>query len=243
MHLIKYISTEGMNLTMKKVLTLCLAFVMVMTMSITAFAAPGGFISSPSGNAAPQLISFSNLNKNCTADLIITSYADRNSLDESECLKFENAYNSIANTDNISSLNSDFSNIAAELNVSVNSMAVSDLFYVSYEDCISHDEHDSFTIELKAETLNNFVALMRYDGSKWVIVEGAKVSEDGLHLIFSSEELGPFAIVVNTGSSNITTDSPQTGDSFPWVYVVTIVASAVGLIVIAIIFVKSKKRV
>lgn len=238
----KFILAEGMNLTMKKVFTLCLTLIMVMTMSITAFAAPGAFVESPSGNAAPQLISFSNLNANCTADLTVTSYADRNSLSESDRQKFENAYSTIANTEDLSNLNSGLSKIASDLNVSTSALAVSDLFNVSYSDCDTHDEHGAFTIKLKAETLKNFAALMRYDGSKWVIVEGAKVSADGLYLTFSSEELGPFAIVVNTASSSVVTDSPQTGDSFPWIYIVAIAVSAIGLVVVAVIFVKSKKK-
>lgn len=227
---------------MKKVLTLSLALVLLLTMSISAFAAPGGFISSPSGNAAPQLISFSNVNKGCTAILKITSYADRESLTVNEKNEFENAYTSIANTSNVSSLNSELANISSGLNIPTDSLAVSDLFYMNYDNCDSHNEHGAFTIEISAETLKKFVSLMRYDGSKWVLVDDAKVSEDGLHLIFSSEELGPFAIVVSTDSNDVITDSPQTGDSFPWVYVATIMVSALGLVVVTVIFVKTKKR-
>lgn len=221
---------------MKKILTLCLTLVMMVTMSVSAFAAPGGFVSSPSGNAAPQLISFSNVNKDCTAILKITSYADRESLTSDEKNEFENAYTSIANTSNVSSLNSELANISTD------SLAVSDLFYMDQSNCASHDEHGAFTIEISADTLKKFVALMRYDGNKWVLVDDAKVSEDGLHLIFSSKELGSFAIVVSTDSNDAITDSPQTGDSFPWIYVAAIVVSALGLVVIAVIFVKTKKR-
>lgn len=227
---------------MKKILTACLALVMVMTMSITVFAAPGGFLSSPSGKLAPDLVDYSNSSDDCEAELVLTPYANRGSLPDPLRINFESAYNSIANTNNISNLNSDLTKIVQELNLSSDDLGISDFFNIHSKNCDIHEDHGAFTIKLKPETLENFVALMRYDGEKWVIVEGAKILSDGMHLTFASKELGPFSIVVNTADSKLTdTDSPQTGDSFPWIYVILIAVSVAGLAVVAVLYTKSKK--
>ncbi|MGN0691565.1 MAG: hypothetical protein ACI4K7_04360, partial [Oscillospiraceae bacterium] len=80
---------------MKKVMAICLTLVMVMSLGIAAFAAPGSFISSPSMNKAPVLISYENESSDCTAKLILTAYADRKTLPENLCAMIEKAYDMI----------------------------------------------------------------------------------------------------------------------------------------------------
>lgn len=228
---------------MKKLLVICLSIIMVATMSITAFAAPGGFISSPSGKSAPELVEYSNEDENCTAKLKITAYSERDSLSDSLRETFEAAYNSIANTSDLTQLNSELSDIADKLNTSADNFAVSDFFDLNYSDCDLHEEHGKFTIKLKADVLDNFVALMYFNGEEWVIVESAEVSSDNVYLTFASQDLGPFAIVVDTstnGSVTGSTENPQTGDSFPWIYVVFMGVSVLGLAVITIVYFKKK---
>jgi len=67
---------------MKKLAILCLSVVMLLSLGLTVFAAPGGFVSSPSGNPAPELIDSVNKTEGCTAQLKITPYSERNTLDD-----------------------------------------------------------------------------------------------------------------------------------------------------------------
>lgn len=216
---------------MKKLFVFCLALVMVLSMSITAFAA-GGFVSSPSGNKAPELISSENESEDCEAELEITPYSERSDLSEEEREAIEEAYEIISNTEDLTELNDKLKEIAKDLGIDGSNLAVSDLFNIDSTDCDEHDGHGAFDIKLSAETLKNFVALLRFDGTNWVLVDGAKVEND--HLMFTSKELGNFAIVVDNGST------PKTGDStnvYFWVMVLAGSALAV------VLFGLKKKRV
>ena len=66
---------------MKKVLAICLAVVMAVGMSLSAFAAPGSFLESPSKNPAPRIERFVSL-AGCEARLVITPYINRSTLPE-----------------------------------------------------------------------------------------------------------------------------------------------------------------
>ena len=113
---------------MKKAVSICLALIMVMSMSLTALAAPGKFVSSPSGNRAPIIIEYDNVFEECSAELIITPYAERNTLPEDLREQFEDAYNDIKETDDLSDLNSRLAQEATKLGVDVSALEVSDLF-------------------------------------------------------------------------------------------------------------------
>ena len=58
---------------MKKILCVLVALIMVMGLSVSAFAAPGAFVESPSNNKAPELIEGKNESEDCDARLIITA--------------------------------------------------------------------------------------------------------------------------------------------------------------------------
>ena len=60
---------------MKKAFTIVLSIIFVLSLGVYAFAAPGAFLESPSRNPAPTLID-AILPEDCTAKIIITSYAD-----------------------------------------------------------------------------------------------------------------------------------------------------------------------
>ena len=77
---------------MKKVLAICLMMAMMLSISVTAFAAPDGFVSSPSSQKAPGLVAFVPKDAACTARLVITPYGDRNDLPVALQTMMEKAY-------------------------------------------------------------------------------------------------------------------------------------------------------
>jgi hypothetical protein len=219
---------------MKKFLAFCLALVLVMSMSVTVFAAYGGFVSSPPANSAPELDSFKPADDDCTANIVITPYGDKEELSEFLRQLFEKAYNDILTSDDLTKLNADLAELAKSLNISGTDLAVSELFDLHVTDCDTHEGHFEFEIVLKAESLKNFVGLlhMTTDG-KWELIKDAKVLSDGQRLSFSVDSFSPFAIVVDTSGG-------QTGDNgMVYVYAIIMAVSAVAL---AVIFVKTKKQ-
>ncbi len=224
---------------MKKVLAFCMMILMIFSMSISAVAAPGGFMSSPSGKPAPGIESFDPENEDCTGQLVITPYSGRGELSEFLQGLLEKAYTMIANSTDLTKLNADFAKLVARLNLNNSQLAVSDLFDIHVEGCDVHEGHLNFDVVLSADTLNKFVALLHMNhNGEWELVSDAKVTNNGTHLEFSTEELSPFAIVVRTDAG--TPDTPQTGDnSLIHLYAVIMVISA---ILTAVIAVKLKKQ-
>lgn len=216
---------------MKKVLTLCLAIMMVVAMAVPAFAGPGSFISSPSGNKAPELIEFTC--DGCSADVVVTAYADRYTLDDATRAKLEAAYATIVGTTDATTLNADLAKLAKEMNIDASKLAVSDLFDISYVNCPNHEGHGAFNITIKSEMLKGFVGLVHFNGESWDLVKDAKVVNG--NLVFTIADLSPFAIVVDTSA-----DAPITGDSSNiGFYVAAMALSASALFVVVL---KLKKR-
>jgi len=171
---------------MKKLLAICLMVVMVVSMSATAFAATDGFVSSPSGNAAPGLVSFKSSDEDCTATLNITPYGDRHDISDTLRNMLEKAYEDIAGSTDLTKLNPDLSKIAADKNIDGKDLAVSDLFDIHAAGCDYHEEHADFDIILDAATLKGFVGLLHMNkDEKWEFVDNAKVVNNGEHLKFS----------------------------------------------------------
>ncbi len=193
---------------MKKMMTVCLALVMLLSMSLTAFAVDGGFLESPSLNLAPRLRSFTVDSEECEAEIIITPYSQRETLDEESQDEIEAAYAEIKASDDLTVLNADLAALAASLGIAGTDLAVSDLFDMDYINCnhVTHrDEHGNFRITLEADTLANFVGLLHRNEGTWELVKGAVANGDTLS--FSIDDFSPFAIVVDTS------DAPGTGDS------------------------------
>ena len=223
---------------MKKVMAICLTLVMVMSLGIVAFAAPGSFISSPSMNKAPILIGYENESSDCTAKLILTAYADRKTLPENLCAMIEKAYDMIVGTDDLSTLNSGVADLAKDAGVKVTALSVSDLFDLRYVDCSNHDLHGSFRIVIESEKLESFVCLLHYYNGEWSIVDSAKVTNDGKYLEFTAKEFSPFAIVVKTDAENVT--PPYTGDNSA-IFICSVVM-AISVTTIVVLLATSKKR-
>lgn len=221
---------------MKKVLTLVLALVMCLALTMSAAAAPISFVSSPSSNPAPTLVEGVNEDEDCEAKLVITSYSDRDTLPADKRELMEKVYDMIVGEENAGELNAAVETLANSKDVPVGSLAVSDLFDIDHHNCEDHEDHGFFKIKFKAESLKNFVGLLHYTGNKWELVEGAKVDNNG-YLTFRVEDFSPFAIVVNTG---VDAGDNQTGEKFPWGYVVAMAVAAVGFGVVLFVYKKKK---
>lgn len=212
---------------MKKVLAICLTLIMLIGISVPAFA-EGGFVSSPSGNQAPELIKGENESEGCEATVVITAYGDKHELSDETRKKLEEAYGIILSTEDLSKLTEDVKAAAEEAGVDVADLAVSDLFDISSTDCSAHADHGHFDIAIKHEYLDNFVCLLHYYNGEWRVVKDAKVTQNGEHLEFTEDEFSPFAIVVDAGA-----ESPETGilDNI-WIYIIIMVVSGVALYII-----------
>lgn len=188
---------------MKKLLVVCLTIALAVGMSVSALAAAGGFISSPSRNPAPELIYGANVSEDCQAEVKVTAYGDRDQLSVDARQQIESAYAKIMGVQDLTALNGAIGTTAQELGFNTADLAVSDLFDISSSACEGHEAHGHFDITLKPETLANFVCLLHYYNDEWHIVESAEVTNNGEHLEFDAEHLSPFAIVVSTADATV----------------------------------------
>lgn len=185
---------------MKKVIVALIMVLMIASMTLSALAASGGFVSSPSGNQAPVLVKGANTSKKCESVLTVTSYADRDKLSENSKNQIEAAYAQIVATTDVSKLNASVAEVAKDVEVGLSDLAVSDLFDISASTCSDHEKHKKFKIELQSDTVKNFVCLLHYNNGEWEVVKGAKIDKNENILKFKTDELSPFAIVVSSGA-------------------------------------------
>ncbi len=219
---------------MKKIFAICLAVLMIVGTSVTAFAANGGFISSPSANLAPEILEFKPGSADCTARPMVTPYSKRDTLTEAGEGAMVEAYNSIKGTSDVTTLNSDLEKLARKLGIPKNELAVSDLFDLRSTDCDpeqhENDNHGDFSIKLKSDTADKFVGLLRMRNGKWELVEDAKVKGDVLSFSIDMEDDTPFAIVVD--AEEAIGNSPSTGDvDFAWIWAVIAGVAAIGFVI------------
>ncbi len=218
---------------MKKVLVLCLTAIMIASMCVCAFADSGLFVKSPSTNAKPTIEKFEPVTEDCTSDLKITAYADRATLSQDKKDALEDIYDAVASGDK-EAFKDVFAKVAADKKADSKNFAISDLFDISQTGCDDHGDHKGFSIELSAETLKNFVALLHCKDGKWEVVADAKVSEDGKTLTFTVDSLSPFAVVVD--SSKLPSDTSDNSNIALWVMILS--ASALAVVLVAL----NKKR-
>lgn len=221
---------------MKKILVICVVLVMVFCLSTTAFAAPNGFVSSPSDNKTPEIETVEPSHEDCIADVGVISYADRFDIADADREALEAAYGDIADADDLADLSKDLEKLAKDKKVKTEDLLVSDLFNISAEGCKNHNKEHELEIVLSADTLKNFVGLMYNDNGKWVVVDGAKVVKNGTALKFSvATTSAPFAIVVGKGAT-----SPQTEDSN--LYTVFAIMASVAALATIVCLKKSKNQ-
>jgi len=179
---------------MKKLLAVCFAALMIVSLSVASLAAPGGFVSSPSGNQAPVLIDSAIADDTCKAEVIVTAYAKRGDLSEDARKNIEAAYTSIVGTEDLGTLSDDIKEAAELLGINSTDFAVSDLFDISLTACEGHEAHGAYEVKLEAATLKNFACLIHYVNGSWEMIEDAEIDENG-YLVFTSVDFHSFAIV------------------------------------------------
>ena len=194
---------------MKKILTIISAVLVFLCFGATAFAANGSFTSSPSANKAPVLVEYDNETPECTATIVVCAYADRHTLDDAAKANLEAAYATIASTSDLGTLGYGVKTMANSLNVTTNHLYVRDLFEISYEDCVGHEDHANFTITVKPSSVMNYAGILHYDNGVWELVEST-VTKDG-EITIQVDDLSPFAIVVHDGSVGAGNASNQVG--------------------------------
>ena len=214
---------------MKKIVTSVMVLALILSMGLSVFAAPGGFLVSPGTKPTPTLLE--GAISDCDGELVVTPYSERHNLPDDERELLEDAYDQIRANKDLSKLCPELEEIAKTNKHNVKRYAVKELFNVGYKGCEDHDDHDDYRAVLKPESTKNFVALLTLVDGKWIVVEDVKV--DGDHLIVNGAYYGPYAMVVNTGSG-------ATGDNFPWIYVVLMAVSAAGLVALAVVYKKRK---
>jgi len=224
---------------MKKILAFVLVLGLLFSMSVPALAV--GFVQSPSNNDAPILIEeeTKNEDEDCLAYLEITPYSERDTLPPEIRQKLEAAYQEILNSSSIANLSKELSDYCKQKNINDKDLAVSDLFDISYYGCIDHDDHGNFIITFKAETLNNFVALLHLSDNGWEMIESAEVVNNGTALKFKIDDFSPFAIVVDTSVGG---NAPLTGYDYNIIIWSAVLAvSLIAMTAVLIVLFKRKR--
>lgn len=210
---------------MKRIVAILATLLMIASMTLSVVAA-GAFVSSPSRNEAPELISGENESHECTAELVITPYSERHTLPDELREQMEAAYAELLACLDLTSLNEALDALAEELGIDAADLAVADLFDIHYVNCEDHLDHGHFDIVLKPESLKGFVGLLHCHDGVWHLIEGAEITNNGTHLEFDIKEFSPFAIVVSTANP------PQTSDNTNFVfYLIVMIVSAVTAVI------------
>jgi len=145
---------------MKKLLAILLTMVMLLSLSVSAFATSEGFVSSPSTRPAPEVESFEPADEDCDGWLVVTPYSEKEELPEALEKLLEKARDEVSSSKNLTELNEDLENVAKSKNIRAENLAVSDLFDIHVAGCDFHDGHVDFDIVLSADTLSHFVGLL-----------------------------------------------------------------------------------
>ena len=218
---------------MKKVLVFCLVMVMMLNLSIIAFAAPSGFVASPGANKAPEIVGSEVVGGGTPSQIKVTSYAERESLSDELKKEIEKAYDDIINAKDISKLNVDLAKVVEDNGIDISDLAISDLFKVEFTD--GNADGKSHIITLSAENLENFVGLMFLNSNgEWEYVKDAKIVNGGKNIQFTANSTSPYVIVVNKGEK----ESPKTGDNSNMVVYLAVMAVSAA----AIVFLKKAKK-
>lgn len=213
---------------MKKILAIMFACALALSLGLTAFAS-GAFVASPSAQRAPELVAAKNASDACPAQIVITAYADRTSLDEAGAAAMAAAYAEIAAAADLGTMTPALAALADELGIPSTDLSVSDLFDVSYTNCEPHDEHGAFTVTVKPVSAENACGVLHYVDGEWELLS-CEV-EDG-EITFVADSLSPFAIVVHNGLPN----------GFPWWIIIVIVAVAAAATVVTVVLKKKKEN-
>ena len=222
---------------MKKLLAFALTLLVVMSMTLGVFAAPGKFINSPTANNAPIVIEIKPLSAECTGSLLVTPYSQRHTLPEAERKAVEEAYAQIVAAIDLTKFCDIFAAHVNKQKLNKDDLAVSDIFDVRVVNCTHHEPHEGFIITVSLDNLANFAGLLHFHNNDWEMVESATVDNAKKTLTFQVDELSPFAVVVDTSNP-----APEMGDAaniILWGGVALV--SAAALTVVVVMLRKSKK--
>lgn len=221
---------------MKKILAVILAVVMVASAGVLAFA-QGGFVSSPSGNEAPEVSDVEYGDDSCNPRIVVTPYNEREELDEARENAIVAAYNDIAENKDLSKMCAALAGVAASKGLNVLQLAVSDLFDVSAYHNGDHDFCGTIVITLSSETIKNFVALLHRgaDGT-WEVIPNVIVDYATNSITFEARDFSPFAVVVDTKAESV----PDTGSE---IIIPAIVMFVSGVSLAVVLFSLKKKKV
>lgn len=198
---------------MKKLIVF--ALVLAMALAIPTAALADTFISSPSTHDAPTLVSAIFNPEDWDGEIIVTAFADRETLPEEEHEKLMTAYDGIKESEDVTDLHDELGEVAEKLGLTVDKLAVSTLFNVH----ATKEGLKSATLTLKSAKFENFVTLLHFNGEDWEIVD---TTVDGTSVTFTTEDFSPYAAVVAT---DVIPDAPPTGEALP-----------AGIIALAVLF-------
>ena len=218
---------------MKKVISLLLAILVAFTFAASSFAADdyyGNFVDSPELEYEGSVIS-AWYTPGESLEILFTPFVNRDILARDLRIKIEQAYSELLETDIttlVASLDKTYNGIFTNL-------AVSKFFDLSEE--YGAWAGKAKTITIGGFDLSRFVCLLHFGHDGWEIVKNATIV--GLNLVFSIDNLSPFAVIVAPESEADAPASPATGDIFTAVSVAAAIALGCG----AVYFIsKSRKK-
>ncbi len=228
---------------MKKIIALLLVAIMALSVAVASFAAPGAFVSSPSGKDAPTLVDYDYKSEKCTAEVVICSYSDRAQLSLAARANLEAAYASVVGAASVSSLNADLADLIAELEISDGVLAVSDLFEVYYKNCDPHTDHGPVTLTIAPRVIENMVAILHYVDGEWELVGDCSFDENGTDVSFEVDSLSPFAIIVHDGSVDYDPTTPSADGGNGALIAASVCIGLIVIIAIVVAVLISKKKI
>ncbi len=218
---------------MKIVVSLLLAILVAFTFAASSFAADdyyGNFVSSPEVEYEGSVIS-AWYAPGEALEILFTPFGNRDILARDLRVRIEQAYSELLETD----ITTIIAGIDKTYNGLFTNLAVSKFFDLSEETGLWTGK--TKTITIGGFDLSNFVCLLHFGHEGWEIVKNATIV--GLNLVFSIDNLSPFAIVVDNSEFVDGAASPATGDIFTAVSVCAAVALGCG----AVYFIsKSRKK-
>lgn len=215
---------------MKKVCAVAIAVVVIQLLSVFAFA-NSSFVSSPSGVSAPKVTQISKETESCTAVFKVCAYGERSELeDKLFAAMMTDAYEKIANSEDLGELGEDVEKLAASLNIDSDVFVASELFALFVNGCDVHGEHGAVKLAVEPTVVENFAGLIKYNGVEWEVVE-CKLDKGAI--VFDFEEDAAYSILLHDGTAT-------SGNAL--VTTISLIAGAVVVVVIALLIVCIKKK-
>lgn len=196
----------------KKILAFVMAVAATFVCSVSAFAANGEIVYSPShhgpeadtstsgsataGTTTPSTSTdqTGTAAKNEEQDKYrAVGYSKRSSLTAKQRREFIKCYNDVKKHTDLTELTEVIADIAEEQGLEVSDLAVSDIFY----SVLPKNKESGTRVRVKAPNLDKFVALLCYSNGEWSVVKDAKVNANG-KLVFKTKKAAAYAIVIDT---------------------------------------------